>query len=224
MLNSIKNFTKSKLKATTTVVHHGCAVPEHSQTESKPKSTWVKTASGWIVGNQASLGAKSDSEPTPLVATHSEKHGSMGDRSWQAPNLVTFCQVQARPGYDSCEAHEYEDVPDVLQEKVTMFADLIKKSRCTILYTGAGISTASGISDYATRSTNRSETSDKVVSPLSARPTKSHRVLTALYRSGLIKGWVQQNHDGLPQKAGFPQSAINGKLNVSASTFVPSAH
>lgn len=24
-------------------------------------------------------------------------------------------------------------------------------------------------------------------------------------RHGLLHGWVQQNHDGLPQKAGFPQ-------------------
>ena len=28
-------------------------------------------------------------------------------------------------------------------------------------------------------------------------------------REGLLHGWVQQNHDGLPQKAGFPQERIN---------------
>ncbi len=28
-------------------------------------------------------------------------------------------------------------------------------------------------------------------------------------RQGLLHGWVQQNHDGLPQKAGFPQERIN---------------
>jgi NAD-dependent SIR2 family protein deacetylase len=26
---------------------------------------------------------------------------------------------------------------------------------------------------------------------------------------GRLKRWIQQNHDGLPQKAGLPQSAIN---------------
>jgi len=30
-----------------------------------------------------------------------------------------------------------------------------------------------------------------------------------LAEAGLLHGWVQQNHDGLPQKAGFPQENIN---------------
>ena len=33
----------------------------------------------------------------------------------------------------------------------------------------------------------------------------THRVLAALQKAGLLHGWIQQNHDGLPQKAGFPQ-------------------
>jgi len=31
----------------------------------------------------------------------------------------------------------------------------------------------------------------------------------ALYKAGSLKHWVQQNHDGLPQKAGFPQKDLN---------------
>merc|ERR1712167_211670 len=42
-----------------------------------------------------------------------------------------------------------------------------------------------------------------------AMPTPTHYALGALAKAGLIQGWVQQNHDGLPQKAGFPQSKIN---------------
>lgn len=41
------------------------------------------------------------------------------------------------------------------------------------------------------------------------KPTYSHFALTALERGGLLHYYVQQNHDGLPQKACFPQEKIN---------------
>ena len=36
---------------------------------------------------------------------------------------------------------------------------------------------------------------------LEASPTWSHRFLAGLWRQKLLQHWVQQNHDGLPQKA-----------------------
>eukprot|EP00747_Dinoflagellata_sp_TGD_P067317 gnl/TRDRNA2_/TRDRNA2_155216_c0_seq1.p1 gnl/TRDRNA2_/TRDRNA2_155216_c0~~gnl/TRDRNA2_/TRDRNA2_155216_c0_seq1.p1 ORF type:complete len:665 (+),score=100.38 gnl/TRDRNA2_/TRDRNA2_155216_c0_seq1:190-1995(+) len=53
----------------------------------------------------------------------------------------------------------------------------------------------------------------------SLQPTVAHRALTAMYRSGFLHGWIQQNHDGLPQKAGMPQDAIN---EIHGSWFDPS--
>merc|ERR1712139_37407 len=44
---------------------------------------------------------------------------------------------------------------------------------------------------------------------MDAQPTKTHRVLATMYEEGMFKNWVQQNHDSLPQKAGFPQHALN---------------
>merc|ERR1712159_16521 len=35
------------------------------------------------------------------------------------------------------------------------------------------------------------------------KPTPAHRILTEMERMGLVWGWLQQNHDGLAQKAGF---------------------
>jgi len=49
----------------------------------------------------------------------------------------------------------------------------------------------------------------KLGSSLDAQPTYAHCVLTALERAGYLKHYVQQNHDGLPQKSGFPQDKIN---------------
>jgi len=41
----------------------------------------------------------------------------------------------------------------------------------------------------------------------------------ALYRAKLLRHWVQQNHDGLPQKAGFPQHELN---EIHGAWFDPS--
>ena len=79
--------------------------------------------------------------------------------SW--PILVVFFAVivcslhfspenSARQGYDDhTKAHEYCDEPDVLLAKVKLLASLIRQSAQFATYTGAGISTASGIDDYA---------------------------------------------------------------------------
>merc|ERR1719198_2302753 len=45
--------------------------------------------------------------------------------------------------------------------------------------------------------------------PMDAQPTLAHRALAMLHANGYVKHWVQQNHDGLPQKAGFPQKHLN---------------
>jgi hypothetical protein len=135
-------------------------------------------------------------------------HGLLGNNRWQQPTKVVDCDLDARPGYASVQAHEYEDDPIVLRQKVQFLAYLLTQSRNCIIYTGAGISTASGIGDYATKSKTKFS-NQKLKSHLLARPTLAHRVLVAMYHQGLVKRWVQQNHDGLPQKAGFPQHAIN---------------
>jgi hypothetical protein len=135
-------------------------------------------------------------------------HGLLGNPNWELPNKVVDCDLDARPGYATVQAHEYEEDPHVLQEKVQFLAHLITQSQNCIVYTGAGISTASGINDYATKSTTKFS-SQKLKSHLTAKPTLAHRVLSSFYHSGHLKKWIQQNHDGLPQKAGLPQHAIN---------------
>merc|ERR1719238_1936158 len=51
------------------------------------------------------------------------------------------------------------------------------------------------------------------------KPTYTHFALAYLAQQGLVHGWVQQNHDGLPQKAGFPQHKIN---EIHGSWYDPS--
>jgi NAD-dependent SIR2 family protein deacetylase len=136
-------------------------------------------------------------------------HGALGDASWPLPKLVRACREDARPGYKTMKAHEYLDEDDVLRAKINLLADLVRRSQNCVAYTGAGISTASGINDYATKADGSVAAAKRKVSPWEAQPTLAHRALVAMYKNGHLKHWVQQNHDGLPQKAGFPQNDIN---------------
>jgi len=134
-------------------------------------------------------------------------HGFKGDMNWEAPILTKFCAVPARPGYDSKLAHEYNDTPYVLREKVRCLAEMLLRAKNCVAYTGAGLSKAAGIRDYASKGVEAKDW--KPVSGYAAKPTAAHRVLVQLYNRGILKRWIQQNHDGLPQKAGLPQDAIN---------------
>lgn len=110
---------------------------------------------------------------------------------------------------------------------------MLKKAKHTVVYGGAGLSTASGISDFATHTgssgvlamENNNSSKEKTkkaaapVSPHLAMPNLGHRVVAALSRAGLIWRFIQQNHDGLPQKAGMPQHSVN---EIHGGIFDPS--
>jgi hypothetical protein len=159
---------------------------------------------------------KLEEEPDELQGDSAAKHGRLGESSWQAPKLAVRCADIARPGYNSSAAHEYLDVDEVLQKKVQLLASLIRKAKRCVLYAGAGLSTAAGIGDYATRTGNTGvlvqaagKQMPKPVSPYSAKPSLGHHGIAALAQHGFVWRFIQQNHDGLPQKAGVPQGLIN---------------
>eukprot|EP00930_Biecheleria_cincta_P098581 TRINITY_DN90241_c0_g1_i1.p1 TRINITY_DN90241_c0_g1~~TRINITY_DN90241_c0_g1_i1.p1 ORF type:complete len:468 (-),score=62.87 TRINITY_DN90241_c0_g1_i1:10-1248(-) len=111
------------------------------------------------------------------------------------------------------EKHEYEDSDEVLKEKVLLLHRMLQSSKNSVAYTGAGISTGAGVDDYASGLQSASSTppiaTDALKSPYTCQPTLCHKVLSACYKKGLLHYWLQQNHDGLPQKAGVPQCAMN---------------
>jgi NAD-dependent SIR2 family protein deacetylase len=144
-----------------------------------------------------------------IPAKRQAAHGALGEESWPLPKVACVSADEARPGYKTMGASEYLDEPDVLRAKVKKLATLIRKSSSFVAYTGAGISTSSGIRDYATKADGSLAGGQKKKSPFEAQPSFAHRSLVALHQAGHLKHWVQQNHDGLPQKAGFPQSDLN---------------
>jgi len=137
-------------------------------------------------------------------------HGKLADPGWPQPELAVASDEESRPGYTKITAAEYVDTPEVLAAKVKLVARMIRGAEHLVAYTGAGISTASGVADYASKAEGSlALAGPKVRSPWHAQPTRAHRVLVELHKRGWLERWIQQNHDGLPQKAGLPQHAIN---------------
>jgi NAD-dependent deacetylase len=107
---------------------------------------------------------------------------------------------------------------------VANLRDLVQASRRIVAFTGAGISTESGIPDYrgpgGVWSTGKPPTLDEFVGNETVRreywlrrreqypqmaglePNAGHRALVTLERGGRLLGIVTQNIDGLHQKAG----------------------
>jgi len=133
-----------------------------------------------------------------------------------------------------------------LRGKVVMLAGLLRRARNVVVYGGAGLSTSAGIPDWATRTAkngvlaqqqqqqqqqqqHQSSGKDKgkgkgkkapqLSSFHAAEPSFGHRVLAALAHRGFIWRFIQQNHDGLPQKAGMPQRFVN---EIHGGIFDPS--
>lgn len=95
----------------------------------------------------------SDSSKTQKALTGPLKmwHGKLGSSEWALPAIESRCDQLARPEYADTKAHEYSEVPEVLSAKVDLLCSLLHKSKHTVVYSGAGISTSSGLHDYATK-------------------------------------------------------------------------
>eukprot|EP01084_Bolivina_argentea_P259718 438335_1 len=133
------------------------------------------------------------------------------------------------------EVKEYFDEPSELQEKIKKLADLVRKSKHFVVYTGAGISTSCGIADYRSGLNTVLETgagkwakeagilegklcrkdlkkrnkAKPKTSSFKAIPSPSHMALVALAKAGYLKHLVSQNTDGLHRRSGFPLNQLS---------------
>jgi len=126
-------------------------------------------------------------------------------------------------------------------EGIAEAAALLRGRSRILTFTGAGISTESGIPDFRGpegiwRTVDPDEfTLDRYLrypetrrrwwrmrfasGTLGAEPNAAHRALVALWRTGRMLGCVTQNIDGLHQKAGLPEEAVV-ELHGNAHTTV----
>lgn len=121
--------------------------------------------------------------------------------------IVKQCEIRRR-------AEEIEDEQSLLNEKIERLVRLINESSHVIVYTGAGISTASSIPDY--RGPNGVWTQlSKNKSPLKTQdlalsvPSYTHMALAKLVKCGIVKHVLSQNCDGLHLRSGLPVERLS---------------
>ena len=117
-----------------------------------------------------------------------------------------------------------------MTEKINRIAEKIAAKGKNIIFTGAGISTESGIADYRSKGgiwdkfkpvyfddfmTSRDarieywrEKSELYRHLARARPNRGHRAIFELYESGLVQAVITQNIDGLHQASGLPDDRV----------------
>ena len=118
----------------------------------------------------------------------------------------------------------------LMNEKISKIAKKILEGGNNVIFTGAGISTESGIPDYRSQGgiwdkfkpvyfdefMSREDARveywqrwQELYQGLGqARPNKGHRAIAELYQMGLVQAVVTQNIDGLHQASGIPDSAV----------------
>ncbi|XP_075239263.1 NAD-dependent protein deacylase sirtuin-6-like [Convolutriloba macropyga] len=121
---------------------------------------------------------------------------------------------------------EFLDDATAIEEKSKQLARFIRNSSWTVLHTGAGISTASGIPDF--RGPNGVWTLEKMgkkptinVSFDTARPTYTHRAIYQMVKAEVVQFVVNQNIDGLHLKAGTPDGIV---ADMHGNVFVEKCH
>jgi len=109
---------------------------------------------------------------------------------------------------------EQEDNEEVLNEKLSQLKDLILSSNYTVVFTGAGISTAASIPDYRGENGLAFDRKPMIVIAMQEReldykmPTYSHVLLSELVKNDVVKSIVTSNHDNLHVKAGTPDDKV----------------
>jgi NAD-dependent deacetylase len=108
--------------------------------------------------------------------------------------------------------------------------ELIAASRCAVVFTGAGVSTESGIPDFrspggfwtthqpiqfsdfiASKEMRRESWRRRIAAEEAfgtAQPNRGHRAIASLVRQGKVSAVITQNIDGLHQRAGVPPERV----------------
>ncbi|CAN6448394.1 unnamed protein product [Victoria cruziana] len=123
-------------------------------------------------------------------------------------------KLSYREDVGSVGMSEIFDPPEVLQKKIEELAMLIHKSKHVVAFTGAGISTSSGIPDFrGPKGIWTLQREGKVMPEASlpfhrAMPSLTHMALVELEKAGILKFVISQNIDNLHLRSGIPREKL----------------
>ncbi len=108
------------------------------------------------------------------------------------------------------------------EKNIEELANRIRMAKHLVIFTGAGISTDSGLPDYrgsdGVWTRKHKGLSDKKVKPFSRfKPNVGHKVVYELYHKGYLKFLITQNIDNLHRRSGIPEknlAEIHGNFNI----------
>jgi len=110
---------------------------------------------------------------------------------------------------------EIFDPPELVQNKIEELAVMMQKSKHLVVFTGAGISTSSGIPDFrGPKGVWTLQRAGKGIPNASlpfhrAVPSLTHMALVELERAGILKFIISQNVDSLHLRSGFPRAKLS---------------
>ena len=138
---------------------------------------------------------------------------------------------------NSDEKKEFFESESELPSKLNLLTQWIKESKHCIVFTGAGISTSTGIPDFRSgmntvlktgpgvwelRAKGTSRSASASVTPLlKAIPSVAHMAVVKLHEEGLVKFTVSQNVDGLHLRSGVRAdqlAELHGNTNLEKCT------
>jgi mono-ADP-ribosyltransferase sirtuin 6 len=114
------------------------------------------------------------------------------------------------------------DNKSIYNVELEKLAVLLKNSKYVVVFTGAGLSTASGLTDYRGKdgvwTRKHKGLSEKPTVPfVKVKPTNAHKAIQNLVKDGIIKFVITQNIDNLHRRSGIPESQlaeIHGNYNI----------
>ena len=138
---------------------------------------------------------------------------------------------------DEDDKKEFFDSPEELEKKIDLLAKWVKESKHCVMFTGAGISTSTGIPDFRSGMNTVLKTGPGVwelqakgvarkpgaaiPNMLKAIPSPAHMAIVKLHKEGLVKFTVSQNVDGLHLRSGIPShqlAELHGNTNLEKCT------
>jgi len=112
------------------------------------------------------------------------------------------------------QLEEHFDTEEELKKSAKHLAQLLRKTKHAVVFTGAGVSTLCGIPDFRgpngvwTLAAAGEKRTEPVTNATKAIPSLTHMALVELQSRGIVKFLISQNCDGLHRKSGIPPTSI----------------